>query len=132
MITVAPLNRVVYEGATNTTMACESRSPYTRWRFWVLFPFSKTGLPVSSYHEYQVTLTTYDELDPHFNESLAIDQSQGTDAYSLVVFNATIYPSDRANFSTAGLYWCSDYDSAYIAHLVVIRKYLLLCYNDLG
>src|SRR5688572_25872683 len=86
VITLAPLNRVVYEGATNTTITCESNDTLLDW---LVIPFAYAGSSALS------LLTTDGELNPPFNESFAVDHSQGTEFYTLVVFNATISPSDR-------------------------------------
>lgn len=122
---MVPLNRVVHEGATNTTITCESNSTAIHW---ALYPFAFTGI------NDKVLPTTRGEPNPSFYESFAIDHSEGTDVYSLVVFNATIHesPQNRANYSTAGIYSCTYTDTYGYAHLVVIRKYELTYLNDLN
>ena len=113
VITSAPLNRVVYEGATNTKITCASNDASVDW---ILYPFAFTA--VSD----MVFPTTKGELNPSFKESFAIDHSQGTEVYTLIVSNATISPSDRADFSTAGIYSCGKPGRVCYAHLVVIRE----------
>ena len=73
-----------------------------------------------------IPLDSQGVIKPNFNEWFAIDHSQGTEVYTLVVLNATIAPPDGSTFSTAGHYIClgseGEQDYSYYAHLVVIRK----------
>jgi len=110
---LAPLNRVVYEGTTNTKITCLSNDPFLDW---LIIPFS--GSSGANY------LTYNGELLASFNESFSIDHSKGTEVYTLVVFNATISPSASATLSTAGIYQCYNFETkaAVAAQLVVIRK----------
>ena len=112
-ITLAPLNRFVYEGATNTKITCESNETFLDW------------LMISFTGSSGVELTTNGELNPSFSQSFAVDHTEGTDVYTLVVFNATISPSDKAPLSTAGIYDCVSYATRQegIAQLLVIRKH---------
>ena len=118
------MNLAVYEGTSNTTITCESDDPYLDW---ILYPFADTG----SFGV--IHLTTNGQLNPAFNELFAIDHVAGTQVHTLVVFNATIYPSDEATISTAGLYECNNNDFPDVgvtleyvrSSLVVIRKYEL-------
>ena len=125
-----PLNRVVYEGATNTTFTCKGNFAYMDW---MVFPFTYTGP-----HNRDL-LTTNGQLKPSYNKLFAIDLSQGKEVYTFVLFNATIFPTDGAPFPTAGLYYCLTEDSDdlnqlsndFYAHLVVIRKYEPINFNYL-
>ena len=124
---MAPLNRVEYEGAPNTKIACKSTFTSNNWAQWLLFPFDFPG------HSGFVNLSPFGTLDPAYADTFAIENSQdGTE--SLVVFNATISPSVGASFSTAAIYLCADSDGrdARLAHLVVIRKYELPLFNYLN
>lgn len=118
---MAPWNRHVYEGATNTTIPCKINTTSVDW---LIYPFTYTG------SSNEVTLTNNGEPYPPYNELFATDQSQGPEVHTLVVFNATISSSDTATFSTAGIYRCtaSEDDSwpyrNEFSQLVVIRKYL--------
>ena len=117
VITSGPLNRVVYEGAINTTMmTCKSNDISLKW---VIHAFAYSGSSDLS------LLTASDKIDFPFSESFAIDHPQGTEDYTLVVLNATISPSDRSTFSTAGIYLCHDPETSTQvgSQLVVIRKY---------
>ena len=108
----------MYEGTTNTTITCESSSTYLDW---VIEP----SLTLTGGHD-EIQFTLDGELDPSFREIFAIDNSQGAEIYTLVVLNATISPSDKATFPTAGIYWCTDHTTFdYMSQLVVIRKYKL-------
>ena len=135
MITSAPLNRVVYEGATNTTMACEGTYTFRGWSEWGLFPFTFPG------QSGLIVISPMAPYGPPFPDTFAIEHSpDGTE--SLVLFNATIspsigaslatprmyniiYPSTGASFSRAGIYVCADIEEVRLAHLVVIPKYEL-------
>lgn len=114
------MNRVVYEGATNLTITCKSNASYLDWE---ISPFAVPEFFDSS----SIYLTTNGEPSPSFYDFFAIDHSQGTEVYSIVVFNATISPPDNTTFSTAGVYLCrnSEQNYIYLVHLVVIRKYEL-------
>ena len=114
MITKAPLNRAVYEGATNTTITCEDNDPIIDW---VLIPFSYTGSSNIIY------LTTEGQLNPAFNALFAVYHPQGTDVFTLVIFNATISWPEGSTFSTAGLYDCSSYMDYSNSHMVIVRKH---------
>ena len=114
VITSGPLNRVVYEGTINTAMmTCKSSDISLKW---VIHAFAYSG---SS----DLSLLTVNDFP--FNQSFAIDHPRGTEDYTLVVLNATISPSDRSTFSTAGIYLCHDPQTStqVAAQLVVIRKY---------
>jgi len=117
---VPPLNRVVYEGATNTKITCESNSPSVCWQF---YPFA-----YAQSYDYRVVIVFYQVVASPFHASFGIDQSQGTEV--LVVFNATLTPSPIV--STAGFYKCIDYDDEFTAHLVVVRKYELPYFNNVN
>lgn len=114
---MTPLNRVVYEGDTNVVISCQSNKTFVDW---LMLPFAYSGAT----DDFNV-LTRHGKIDFHFNRSFAIDRSQGKDVYSLVVFKATIYPGDRATYSTAGLYQCyySGASTQVAAQLIVIRKH---------
>lgn len=120
MITKAPLNSVVCEGATNVTITCESNDPVLDWS---LSPFGYTG--TFSY----IDLTTNGEFNSNFGESFAIDHPQGTQVYTLIVFKSTLYPPDGWGYSTAGAYQCYSYNADSVpsaaASLVVLSKYKL-------
>ena len=109
-----PLNRLVYEGATNTKITCESNETFMDW---LMIPFTE-----SSSLNY---LTTNGVLNPSFNESFVVHHSEGTEAYTLVIVNATLSTSDYATISTAGIYDCVGYDTRQegAAQLLVIRKH---------
>lgn len=109
-------NSVAYEGANNATITCEGIDTYADW---TLHPFAYNE---DAYVHY---LTTNGELNPAFNELFAIDHQQGTDVYTLFVFNLTISPPEGSLFSTAGLLKCSNSgtQSYGIMYLVVIRKF---------
>src|SRR6218665_1173385 len=108
------LNRVAYEGSTNTRLTCEGNSAYVDW---TLSPSASTGGVW-----FQRLSITHSGVPTFFNESFAIEHSQGTEVYTLVVLNATISPYNR-NYSTAGFYGCRDDGTPIFAQLVVIRKY---------
>ena len=115
-----PLNRAVYEGATNVTIACETDNyPFLDW---TIFPFSENG-----YYD----LTTNGQLNPSFSELFAIDHPSGTGVYNLIVLNSTISRPDWSPFSTAAFYECSNIVTNSMpaagagASLVVISKYEL-------
>jgi len=112
------LNRVVYEGATNTEFTCLSNDTGSAME-WVILPFANRG------DSNQIRLTTNGELIPPFSESFAIDlsQSQSSGAYTLVALNATISLPERATFSTAGAYCCTQQQNIFCTQLVVVRKY---------
>ena len=118
VITLAPLNRVVYEGVNNTKIDCQSSSTDNNWSRWTLFPFDFPG------HSGIVELTPSGNLDPSYADAFSREYSQDRTA-TLVVFNATISPSVGASLSTAGIYYCEGGDDFRGAHLVVIRKYQL-------
>src|SRR6218665_1164083 len=99
-ITLAPMNRVVYEGVNNTKIDClSSDTSDNKWAAWALFPFDYPG------HSGIVQLTSEGIFDPFYADTFALVYSQdGTS--NLFVFNATISPSVGTSFSTAGIYYC--------------------------
>ena len=110
------MNQVVYEGATNTTITCQ-KGELDQFVDWQQIPFTGSSK----------FITTNGQLNPAFNEFFAVDHPQGTQVFTLVVFNATISPSDEATISTAGYYKCyvpgNGVRSFATSILVVIRKY---------
>ena len=114
-------DRVVYEGATNTKITCESNSLFVGWQS-IPFAFTQWN---------DMALIVYNEVvDPSFSGSFAVEHSEGTEVYSLVVFNATLSPSPIV--STAGYYMCMDSDNYAVAHLVVVRKHDLSYLNAIN
>src|SRR6218665_2398065 len=116
---MAPLNLVVYDGSTNTRITCESDAPVLDW---FQSPFSYTD---SYYYD---DFTSNGQVKSFFGQEFAIEHPQGSQVYTVVVFNPTIYPPEGSTFSTAGLYQCFNFfltQSYASANLVVIRKYEL-------
>lgn len=122
-VSVGALNRVVYEGATNTTLTC--LTVYAGGHMdWILYPFAFPG------SSEMVSPTQKGQLRPDSNGFFAMIHQLQSTAHTLVVFNATVSPSARMSFSTAGVYCCTDQTIEVLSHLVVIRKYALPYLND--
>jgi len=97
-------------------MTCENDDSFMRLQ---MIPFTYPGW--SNAYE----IGTDGELNPEFNEFFAVNHAQGTHIHTLVIFNATISPTDGLEFSTAGMFGCfNNLGNGKVNHMVVVRKYI--------